>query len=160
MGMRVRLKAGVDISGYPLQARVVLAALKRYGLILADNGGNWFISGAPDDRWDNNQLATLSGIKGSDLEVVRMGTVYTSAPTGAVPASSSFTAAPASITSGASAVLNWASTNATRWFITPEIGWVTGTSVSVHPTTTTTYTLEAQGPFGSATRTVQVVVTP
>jgi hypothetical protein len=160
MGLRVRLKAGVDISGYPLQARVVLAALKRYGLILADNGGNWFISGAPDDRWDNNQLATLSGIKGSDLEVVRMGTVYTSAPTGAVPASSSFTAAPASITSGASAVLNWASTNATRWFITPEIGWVTGTSVSVHPTTTTTYTLEAQGPFGSATRTVQVVVTP
>jgi hypothetical protein len=160
MGLRVRLKAGVDISGYPLQARVVLTALKRYGLILADNGSNWFISGAPDDRWDNNQLATLSGIKGSDLEVVKLGTVYTSDPTGAAPGITTFTATPASLTSGASAVLSWASTNATRWFITPEIGWVTGTSVSVHPTVTTTYTLEAQGPFGSITRTVPVVVTP
>ena len=160
MGLRVRLKVGKDISGYPLQARVVLTAMKRYGLILADNGSNWFISGAPDDRWDNNQLATLSGIKGSDLEVVQMGTVFTADPTGTAPAISSFTATPASLTSGASAVLSWASTNATRWFITPEIGWVTGTSVSVRPTVTTTYTLEAQGPFGSATKIVQVVVTP
>jgi hypothetical protein len=160
MGLRVRLKAGVDISGYPLQARVVLTAMKRYGLILADNGSAWFISGAPDDRWDNNQLATLSGIKGSDLEVVQMGTVYTADPTGTAPAISSFSPSPGSITSGASAQLSWASTNATRWFITPEVGWVTGTSVSVHPTATTTYTLEAQGPFGSVSRAVQVVVTP
>jgi hypothetical protein len=160
MGLRVRLKAGVDISGYPQQARVVLAAMKRYGLILADNGSNWFISGAPDDRWDNNQLATLSGIKGSDLEVVQMGTVYTADPPGPAPAIASFTAAPASIANGSSAVLSWGSTHATRWFITPEVGWVTGTSVSIHPTVTTTYTLAAQGPYGSATRTVQVVVTP
>lgn len=160
MGLRVRLKAGVDISAYPLQARVVLTAMKRYGLILADNGSAWFISGAPDARWDNSQLATLSGIKGSDLEVVQMGTVYTTDPTGTAPAISSFTATPASIPTGSSSLLNWASTNATRWFITPEIGWVTGTSVSVHPTVTTTYTMEAEGPFGSAPRTVQVVVTP
>ncbi len=160
MGLRVRLKAGKDISGYPLQARVVLTAMKRYGLILADNGSNWFISGAPDDRWDNNQLATLSGIKGSDLEVVQMGTVYTADPTGTAPAFSSFTATPTSITSGASAVLSWAGANATRWFITPEVGWVAGTSVSVHPTVTTTYILEAEGAYGSATRTLQVVVSP
>jgi hypothetical protein len=160
MGLRVRLKAGVDISGYPLQARVVLAALKRYGMILADNGSAWYISGAPDDRWDNTQLAALSGIKGSDLEVVQMGTVYTSDPTGAGPGISAFSASPASIAGGASAVLNWSTTNATRWFITPAVGWVTGTSTTVRPTATTTYTLQAEGPYGSATRTVQVTVTP
>jgi hypothetical protein len=160
MGLRVRLKASVDISGYPAQAQVVLAALKRYGLILADNGSAWYISGAPDDRWDNTQLAMLSGIKGSDLKVVQMGTVYTSDPAGAAPAITSFSAAPGTLASGASAQLSWATTNATRWFITPEIGWVTGTSVAVHPIATTTYTLEAEGPYGSATRTVQVVVTP
>jgi len=160
MGMRVRLKASVDISTYPVQARVVLTALKRYGLILADNGSAWYISGAPDDRWDNTQLASLSGIKGSDLEVVQMGTVYTSDPTGTAPAITGFTATPSSIKAGTSAVLSWGSTNATRWFITPEVGWVTGTTATVHPTATTTYTLEAEGPYGSASRTVQVVVTP
>jgi hypothetical protein len=160
MGMRVRLKASVDISGYPAQAQVVLAALKRYGLILADNGSAWYITGAPDDRWDNTQLARLSGIKGSDLEVVQMGTVYTSDPTGPAPAITSFTASSSTIATGASAQLSWVSTNATRWFITPEIGWVTGTSVTVHPTATTTYTLEAEGPYGSATKTLQVAVTP
>lgn len=56
MGMRVRLKASVDISAYPAQSGVVLTALKRYGLILADNGSNWYLSGVPDDRWDNNDL--------------------------------------------------------------------------------------------------------
>jgi hypothetical protein len=159
MGLRVRLKAGVDISGYPTQARIVLAALQRYGMILADNGSAWYISGAPDDRWDNNQLATLSRIKGSDLEVVQMGTVYTADPTGAAPTITAFTATPASTTTSAGTTLAWTTTNATRWFITPGPGWVTGTSLTVHPTATTTYTLTAQGPYGSATRTVPVAVT-
>ncbi len=160
MGLRVRLKASVDISAYPAQAQMVLAALKRYGMILADNGSAWYISGAPDDRWNNDQLATLSGIKGSDLEVVQMGPVYTSDPTGVAATITAYAASPSSLISGNSAVLSWTTTNATRWFITPEIGWVTGASATVHPTTTTTYTLEAEGPYGSTTRTVQVVVTP
>jgi hypothetical protein len=70
MGTRVRLKAGVDISGYPKQARVVLQALKTYGMIVADNGSNWYISGAPDPHWSNDALHALGGIKGSDFEVV------------------------------------------------------------------------------------------
>jgi hypothetical protein len=70
MGTRVRLKPGVDISGYPNQARVVLQALKTYGMILADNGSNWYISGAPDPHWSNDALHSLGGIKGSDFEVV------------------------------------------------------------------------------------------
>jgi len=70
MGLRVRLKASVDISSFPVQARVVLVALKRYGMILADNGSPWFISGAPDSHWSNDQLHTLSRLTGSDFEVV------------------------------------------------------------------------------------------
>jgi hypothetical protein len=70
MGLRVRLKASVDISGYPPQARIVLQALKTYGMILADNGSSWFISGAPNPKWSNDALHTIGAVKGSDLEVV------------------------------------------------------------------------------------------
>jgi hypothetical protein len=70
MGLRVRLKAGFDTRGFPAQARVVLEALKRYGMIVADNGASWFISGAPDPRWSNDDLHTLGRVKGSDFEVV------------------------------------------------------------------------------------------
>ena len=70
MGLRVRLKASVDISGFPRQARIVLQALKTYGMIVADNGSNWYISGAPDPRWSNDALHTIDRITGSDFEVV------------------------------------------------------------------------------------------
>ena len=70
MGLRVRLKASVDISGYPRQARILLRALKRYGMILADNGSPWYVTGAPDPRWDDDALHTLHGISGRDFEVV------------------------------------------------------------------------------------------
>ena len=70
MGLRVRLKASFDISGFPPQARIVLAALKRYGMILADNGSPWYISGAPSPHWSNDQLHTLDRVTGQDLEVV------------------------------------------------------------------------------------------
>ncbi len=75
MGLRVRLKADYDISGFPPQAQVVLQALKKYGMILADNGGDWFISGAPDSRWDMEQLSTIKRVKGKDLEVVDTGPI-------------------------------------------------------------------------------------
>nr|CAA9233674.1 outermembrane protein [uncultured Armatimonadetes bacterium] len=77
MGMRVRLKAGYDISGFPPPARVILTALKRYGMIVADNGGDWFVSGSPDPRWNDEDLATLKRVKGRDFEVVKMGEVVT-----------------------------------------------------------------------------------
>jgi hypothetical protein len=77
MGMRVRLKASVDISGYSPAMQVILRALKKYGMILADNGSDWYVSGAPDARWNDSELNTLKGIKGSDFEVVKMGTMVT-----------------------------------------------------------------------------------
>jgi hypothetical protein len=70
MGQRFRLKASVDITTYPPQAQVVLRALKRYGAIVADNGSSWYISGAPDDRFDNDDLHTLQNLRGSDFEAV------------------------------------------------------------------------------------------
>ncbi len=77
MGMRVRLKAGFDTSGYPRDARVVLDALKTYGMILADNGSNWYVSGVSDTRWDPAIFDAFRTVHGSDFEVVRMGTIVT-----------------------------------------------------------------------------------
>lgn len=77
MGMRVRLKASFDISGYSPAMQVILRALKKYGMILADNGSNWYISGAPDPRWNDSELNTLKNIKGSNFEVVKMDTIVT-----------------------------------------------------------------------------------
>jgi hypothetical protein len=70
MGLRVRLKASVDISKLPHQARVVARALKRYGMILADNGSPWYISGAPNRRWNDDALHQLDQLTGRDFEVV------------------------------------------------------------------------------------------
>lgn len=70
MGLRVRLKGSFQTAGFPRQARIVLEALKRYGMILADNGSDWFVTGAPDPRWSNDQLRTLGRIRGSAFEVV------------------------------------------------------------------------------------------
>ena len=70
MGMRFRLKSTFDTTGYSQQARIVLEALKTYGMIVADNGSNWYISGVPDERWDNDILATLGSVKGSNFEAV------------------------------------------------------------------------------------------
>jgi hypothetical protein len=70
MGLRVRLKASVDVASFPKQARVVLRALQRYGMILADNGWPWYISGAPNRHWSNDQLHSLGRLTGADFEVV------------------------------------------------------------------------------------------
>lgn len=70
MGLRLRLKSDVNISRFPKQSRVILTALRRYGMLLADNGSPWYVSGAPDRRWDNDDLHSLHELKGSDFEVV------------------------------------------------------------------------------------------
>lgn len=70
MGQRFRLKKSFDISGFPRQARIVLKALKEYGMIVADNGSDWFISGEPNKNWDNDALHMLSQVEGRHFEVV------------------------------------------------------------------------------------------
>jgi hypothetical protein len=160
MGARFRLKSSYDISGFTPQAQVVLQALKTYGMILADNGSAWYLSGCPDPGWDNDDLHNLGQVTGADLELVQMGTVYTQVPTGTGPAIQSFTASPATVAAGASATLAWTSSGADRAFLNPGPGPVRGASLVVTPTTTTTYTLQVEGPFGSCTATVTVSVAP
>jgi hypothetical protein len=75
MGQRFRLKAGYDISGYSTEVRVILQAFKHFGLILADNGASWFISGAPDQRWNNTVLHEWDDIPGSAFEAVDVSSV-------------------------------------------------------------------------------------
>ena len=77
MGMRVRLKASFNISTFSPRMQVILRAMKKYGMFLADNGSNWFISGAPDPRWSDDELNALKTIRGSSFEVVQMGTIVT-----------------------------------------------------------------------------------
>ena len=74
MGLRLRLKASFDTRPFPRQARIVLVALKLYGMLLADNGSSWYVSGAPDRRWSNAELHTLARVHGSDFEVVKPAT--------------------------------------------------------------------------------------
>jgi hypothetical protein len=73
MGLRVRLKKSVDISGFGPQSQVILRALKRYGMIVADNGSPWYLTGAPDPGWDDDDLHQLQQLHGSDFEVVDTG---------------------------------------------------------------------------------------
>ncbi|MBI1338185.1 MAG: hypothetical protein GC164_14670 [Phycisphaera sp.] len=77
MGMRVRLRADFDTTQAPPEVRVILEGLKKYGLMLADNGSDWFITGCPDNRWNADNLHWLNHVKGQDFEVVDTGPVYT-----------------------------------------------------------------------------------
>jgi len=70
MGLRLRLRSDFPVGSFPYQARVILRALQRYGMIVADNGSSWYISGVPDPGWDNDQLHTLHRVQGSDFRVV------------------------------------------------------------------------------------------
>jgi hypothetical protein len=160
MGMRMRLRANFDTSGYSAANQVILNAFKKYGIIMADNGSSMYISGAPDDRWDNNDLRHLAQVQTSDFEVLQMSPVYTQAnlPTGASPSIASFTSSAASVTAGTSVTLSWQGTGASYVIVSPQIGAVRGSSVSVTPAVTTTYTLYATNAFGQTTSTVTVTV--
>ena len=160
MGMRLRLKAGFDISSFSATNQVLLNAMKKYGLIMADNGSSMFISGAPDARWDNSDLHNLGGVTASDFEVVQMNPIYTSAnvPVGAAPAISSFTASAGSVSAGTQVTLSWAVSGASYLIVSPDIGATRGTSVLVTPSQSTTYTLYATNAFGRTTATVNITV--
>jgi hypothetical protein len=75
MGLRLRLKAGYSLSGYHGESLVILRALKRYGLIVADNGSSWYITGAPDPRWNDENLEEIKRVPGSAFQVVRSGPI-------------------------------------------------------------------------------------
>jgi hypothetical protein len=161
MGMRLRLKSSFNIATFSPANQVILRALQQYGMIMADNGSSMYLSGAPDARWDNNDLHALGGVKASDFEVVKMDTIYTSAnvPQGQAPGIQSFTASPSgSVHAGTPVTLSWSATNASYLIVSPQVGAVRGTSANVTPAATTTYTLYATNEFGRTTATVTVTV--
>lgn len=85
MGAMFRLKASYDISGFPAPMRVILTAMKQYGIILADNGTDWYVSGAPDERWDNDMLHLLDVLTGNNFEAVDTSSLIVSPNSGATP---------------------------------------------------------------------------
>jgi len=112
MGMRIRLKAGFDISGFSAANQVILTAMKHYGMILADNGGYFFFQGAPDPRWDDNDLENLNAVGSENFEVVQMtpefpGYDSATAPTGPAPVINSFTASASTVSSGKPVTLSY-----------------------------------------------------
>ncbi len=160
MGMRLRLKASFDISQFSATNQVILKALQQYGMIMADNGSNMYISGAPDDRWNNDDLHNLDQITAADFDVIEMNPIYTQSnlPTGAAPAVASFTASANTVSAGTQVTLTWSVTGASYYDVTPQIGAIRGTSAVVTPSETTTYTLNATNEFGRSTATVTVTV--
>jgi hypothetical protein len=162
MGMRIRLKASFDISQFSPANQVILKAMKNYGMILADNGGNFFFQGAPDPRWNDDDLDNLKSVPSSAFEVVQMtpefpGWDENSAPTGAAPVISSFTASQSPVSAGTQVTLTWEVTGDSYDYI-DLLGGVRGGSVTVTPTATTTYTLNSVNQYGKSTQQVTVTI--
>ncbi len=159
MGMRLRLKASFNISSYSASNQVILKAMQQYGLIVADNGSNMYFQGTPDARWNDSDLHNLGNVDASAFDVVQMGTEYDSvtAPTGAVPAISSFTASQTSVAAGTAVTLTWTVSGDSYDFI-DLVGPVRGGTQTVTPAKTTTYTLNSTNQFGRSTQSVTVTV--
>jgi hypothetical protein len=117
---------------------------------MADNGSNMYLSGTRDDRWDNNDLHALGQVKTSDFEVIQMTPLYTqnNVPNGATPLITSFTASSISISADTQVTSSWLVSGASYVIVSPDAGAVRGTSVSVPPAQSATYTLFVTNAFG------------
>jgi hypothetical protein len=117
MGQRFRLKADFDISGFSPTDQIILRALKKYGMILADNGSSWYMSGAPDSRWDNDDLHALGAVKGSDFEAINESSLMIQANSGQARQPGNYAVgwganqAPSAMNSGATVTVNVSLTN-------------------------------------------------
>jgi len=163
MGMRIRLKASFDISGFSTVNQIILTAMKQYGMILADNGGYFYFQGVADPRFDDNDLNNLDGITSSNFEVVQAtpefpGYDSATAPTGALPVINSFTASATSIVTGSPVTFSYSVSGDSYDFI-DMIGPVAAGSgsVTINPTTTQTYTLNSTNAYGRTTSTPKTV---
>jgi hypothetical protein len=162
MGMRIRLKAGFDISGYSKTNQIILTAMKKYGMILADNGGYFFFQGVADARWNDDDLTNLDAIQSSNFEVVQMNPTWpgwdsATAPTGGKPVIHSFTASASTVTKGTAVTLQW-NTSGDSYLFIDKLGGVRGGSIKVWPGVTTTYKLNATNQYGRVTKSVTVTV--
>jgi hypothetical protein len=119
MGARFRLKASYNISGYPPAMQVILRAMKTYGIILADNGSNWYVSGAPDERWNNDMLHLLDDLTGNDFEAVdtsRLMVDYDSGATGSMPGATTLTTPTGNIGTNYTPAYSWKAVSGATWY--------------------------------------------
>jgi hypothetical protein len=160
MGARLRLKSSFNISGFSAANQVILTALKKYGMILADNGSNLFITGANSPGWNDSDLNALKSVTAQAFEVVQMGAITTpgNEPQGASPAIRSFSADHTTVAAGTAVNLSFNVSDATYLIIGPEVGPVRGATATVHPTATTTYTLYATNAYGRSEAAVTITV--
>jgi hypothetical protein len=135
MGARFRLRAGFDISGFSAANQVILRALKKYGMMLADNGSAWFLSGAPDARWNNDDLHNLGLLKGSDFEAVDVSSLLVDPNSGQAKQSTtvSVTVSPSSATvvAGATKQFTAVVTNATTQIVNWSVNGAPGGNTTV-----------------------------
>jgi hypothetical protein len=159
MGMRLRLKASFDVSGYSATNQIILNAMKKYGMILADNGSNLFFQGTPDARWDDSDLNKLKAVPASAFDVVAMGPVYDAAttPAGKAPVITSFKASATNVAAGTKVTLT-AVVSGDSYDFVDKAGFLRGKTVVVAPAATTAYLLTSRNSFGTATAAVTVTV--
>ena len=129
-------------------------------MIMADNGSSIYISGAPDDNWDNDDLGALKSVPASAFDVLLISPLYTqqNIPQGATPTITSFTANPQTGSPGSPVTLSWNVSGQEYNIISPQAGVVAGTSLMLTPAKTTTYTLYSTNQYGRSTATVKVKV--
>ena len=158
IGMRIRLRADFDLSGFSVSNQIILKAMKQYGMILADNGSDLFFQGTPDARWDDNDLNALKVIPTSAFEVIKMNPVYDAqnAPSGNAPTINSFSASSSTTASGTGVILSSTTTDASYNYVS-SVGFVRG-PVTVFPTATTTYVLTSRNAFGTTVASTTVIV--
>ncbi len=162
MGMRVRLKASFDVSGFSPTNQIILNAMKKYGLILTDNGSKLFIQGTQDSRWNDTDLSNLNSVLSANLEVVQMPTAYdpVTAPKGAAPVIKSFTYTTGVYQGFNYVLLSGAVTGATYSYLSAP-GYYNGAifrgdMALPKPATATTFTLTSRNLYGTTTATVTV----
>lgn len=162
-GMRMRLHANFDISGFSAANQVILTAMKKYGIILADGGSPLYVSGTNDSRWNDTDVANLGNVHLSDFDVVQMGTQYSVNVAPGTPPSGTITASTTKVAAGMPVTLSVTATGDKNYI--DHAGFVrSGSSITVYPTATTTYTLYSsnsyQGHHVGPTSSVTVEVNP
>ena len=162
MGMRIRLKASFDVSGFSPTNQIILNAMKKYGLVLADNGSKLFFQGTEDSRWNDSDLAKLSNVLSASFEVVQMPPAYdaASAPKGAAPVITSLTYK-TTVSQGVTYVLLNGSVSGATYSFMSFPGSANGAIFRGYmalpkQTTATTYTLTSRNLYGTTTATITV----
>jgi hypothetical protein len=142
MGQRFRLKASFDITPFPPEVQVILRALKKYGMILADNGSAWFMSGVPDSRWNNTNLNTLRNVLGSNFEAVDVSSLMIDPNSGeAKQTQSGVTVTPASITLDTMETQQFTASQPSTWAVNgisggdPVVGYIDANGLYSAPST-------------------------